>query len=348
MIKVKLSFPHLDYPIIKLTPASQGIWDKYQFYINQDITDCDYWVVFNHLTKSVESVACPRANTIFITGEPSAIWHYDRAYLAQFASVITCQRGLEHPHIKYYLQGQPWFLGFVSGDREASLACSYDDLSQRAVLAKTKKISLITSSKISTKGHKDRYSFALALKAHFGSALDLYGRGIKDFTDKSLALNDYQYSIAIENSAENDYITEKLYDCFLADCYPIYYGAPNASSYFSSAAYQAIDINDLAGSIKLIESILADDDHYQKHLSAILQAKDHCLHDYNLFALIAKHLDSLTMSSPAVKELITLRQKIFSWEALLYQLRQRINWSINKCSRTVSNLYAKYLKKNLS
>ncbi len=30
-----------------------------------------------------------------------------------------------------------------------------------------------------------------------------------------------------ENSIATDYVTEKLYDAFVAGCVPVYYGAPN-------------------------------------------------------------------------------------------------------------------------
>lgn len=45
--------------------------------------------------------------------------------------------------------------------------------------------------------------------------------------DKKDGLIDYQYSVAIENSREKNYVTEKFFDCFLCGTVPIYYGCPN-------------------------------------------------------------------------------------------------------------------------
>jgi hypothetical protein len=44
---------------------------------------------------------------------------------------------------------------------------------------------------------------------------------------KHLTLKAYRFCVAYENSAEPDYLSEKLFDCFFAGCVPIYMGAPN-------------------------------------------------------------------------------------------------------------------------
>lgn len=51
--------------------------------------------------------------------------------------------------------------------------------------------------------------------------------------DKKDALINYKYSIAIENSREKNYITEKFVDCFLCDTIPIYYGCPNINEIYN-------------------------------------------------------------------------------------------------------------------
>jgi len=42
----------------------------------------------------------------------------------------------------------------------------------------------------------------------------------------------YQYSIAIENSKQENYFTEKLIDCFVTKTIPIYWGCPNIAEFF--------------------------------------------------------------------------------------------------------------------
>ena len=46
--------------------------------------------------------------------------------------------------------------------------------------------------------------------------------------DKTKILSQYKFSLVFENAQGiDDYITEKIFDCFNAGCVPIYYGAPN-------------------------------------------------------------------------------------------------------------------------
>ena len=49
----------------------------------------------------------------------------------------------------------------------------------------------------------------------------------KRVPDKLGLLGQYMFCIAIENSIDLDYITEKLWEAFSAGCIPIYYGSPN-------------------------------------------------------------------------------------------------------------------------
>jgi alpha(1,3/1,4) fucosyltransferase len=44
---------------------------------------------------------------------------------------------------------------------------------------------------------------------------------------KHKTLHDYRFCIAYENSIEEDYVSEKLFDSYFAGCVPIYVGAPN-------------------------------------------------------------------------------------------------------------------------
>lgn len=48
---------------------------------------------------------------------------------------------------------------------------------------------------------------------------------------KSEILNNTKFCICFENVSRNNYITEKIIDCFKSGCVPIYWGAPNVSDY---------------------------------------------------------------------------------------------------------------------
>jgi len=55
--------------------------------------------------------------------------------------------------------------------------------------------------------------------------------------NKKVGLNDYRFSIAIENSVLKNNFTEKFYDCVLCDTIPVYYGGPNISDYIDSNSF---------------------------------------------------------------------------------------------------------------
>jgi len=302
MKKIKLSIPKLGWPLsdqpyhyIRQTPGNSGIWKDFKFYVNSNVAECDYWIIYDQLEKQ-EMCNCPRENTILITGEPPSVREYNSEYCNQFAHIITCHNSLTHRNRFEYIQGQMWFVNKT-----------YDELSEIKTVKKSKQISLITSNKTNTIGHKRRYEFALALKEHFGDNLDLFGNGITPFEDKWDVLAPYKYSIVIENFSTTNYITEKLFDCFLAHTYPLYYGCNNISDYYDQRSFLKIDIEDIDGSIQIIKRILMDQNHYNSKIPFIIEAKNQTLNKYNFFPLIVNFIELNTLNFNTEKENITLK-----------------------------------------
>lgn len=113
---------------------------------------------------------------------------------------------------------------------------------------KTKRCSIITSfatHKLSNSSiyHK-RVEFVKKI-LQTDLDVDIYGNGwescgIQDsrikgtLENKKNGLLPYMFSIAIENSVEADYFSEKLTDCILTDTTPIYYGCPDISRFFNN------------------------------------------------------------------------------------------------------------------
>lgn len=105
---------------------------------------------------------------------------------------------------------------------------------------KTKIVSLLSSDNRSTEGHLNRIQIAEKYK----NSVDLYGGifggkkiGITQdqhyhHKSKKEALNDYMFSVTIENCKYETYFTEKLTDCFANGVIPVYYGTENISNYF--------------------------------------------------------------------------------------------------------------------
>jgi hypothetical protein len=105
------------------------------------------------------------------------------------------------------------------------------DESLYKIYDKTKLISFITSNKVMTKGHQFRVNCAQTLMSK-SVPIDFYGRGIKDIIGKIEGLQDYKFSVTIENGKYDNYFTEKILDCFLTGTIPIYNGCDNISEFF--------------------------------------------------------------------------------------------------------------------
>ena len=77
--------------------------------------------------------------------------------------------------------------------------------------------------------------------------MDFFGRGFKEIENKEEALEDYMFSVAIENNgfgmAAENYFTEKLLDCFATGTIPIYFGCSNIERFFNPDGVIRLDYN---------------------------------------------------------------------------------------------------------
>ncbi len=96
---------------------------------------------------------------------------------------------------------------------------------------------------------QELYSARLKTIAFFNNfhpgELDLYGIGWHDFPnwkgtvlDKWKTLQNYKFCICYENMKDQyGYITEKIFDCFVSSCVPIYWGASNITQYIPAECF---------------------------------------------------------------------------------------------------------------
>jgi len=127
---------------------------------------------------------------------------------------------------------------------------------------KTKLISTICSFKNITTGHELRHKCIKELKK-LNYNISLYGSGYNYIQSKNEGLDDYCFSIVIENSKVNGYFTEKILDCFLTGTIPIYWGDPSIGEIF--------DINGII-ILKSLDDILnINFELYQKMLPYVIK-----------------------------------------------------------------------------
>jgi len=119
---------------------------------------------------------------------------------------------------------------------------------------KTKNISIISSNKQITYGHKLRHQIIQKYGYVFDSVL---GRGYNPIDYKLDGLKDYRFSVIIEN--ETDTFTEKLIDCLITGTIPIYYGSSHLDKIFNIDGFLIINkIEDFEHIIKNINKSYYD------------------------------------------------------------------------------------------
>lgn len=274
-------------------PREDGVWGHCQFFFDRNEQGYDWLVVYDDVpskpgesrSAAMEELACPSANTLLVTTEPSSIKAYGRGYAAQFGHVLTSQPAwaLPHPNRHYHQAANHWFFG--SG---AERCISRSELLRGPQPAdKTQMISVVYSPKQQWHTlHAQRFKFIEAMRRLLPEMV-VFGRGARPMDDKAEALAPFRYHLAVENHIGPHHITEKLTDAFLGRCLPFYAGAPNASTYFPAGSFIPIDIRHPKQVAEVIRKAIKDDE-WARRLPAIEEARRRVLEEQHIFAVICR------------------------------------------------------------
>ncbi|MCB0501089.1 MAG: hypothetical protein KDD32_00235 [Bacteroidetes bacterium] len=263
---------------LKQLPEQQtNAWEEFNFTFNKPMSGDAIQVIIEGANK-IRGNSTPKNGLVYVTMEIDPQKKPEASFLSQFDYVITSRtdielKGKKHPSIipTYYVNG--WHL-----------QNNYDTL-KSTTFEKSKTISVISSDRVKKEGHKLRFAFVNQLIGHFKDRLDVFGIGFNPIPNKNEGLLPYKYSIAIENEQAKGYFTEKLTDCYLANCVPIYHGAPNIDDFFDPNSFIKIDINNPEKAIATIETLLAEDP-YEKMIDAVIMSKHKILDEYQFFPWI--------------------------------------------------------------
>ncbi len=142
--------------------------------------------------------------------------------------------------------------------------CWLDQPSRTGDSAKSNHLSIIASPKRDAPGHRLRHE-VIRWATGSGQALTAFGKQYRPLQDKRHAHQPFRFSVVIENSRSSHYFTEKLIDCFLCHCLPIYWGCPEIADYFDPAGMLICEnLDDLKRQITL-----ATPERYQERLAAL-------------------------------------------------------------------------------
>lgn len=121
-------------------------------------------------------------------------------------------------------------------------AANHTWIRDRKIHNKNKMVSMVSSGKSFCPGHVYRNQKMEEFK-QINYPIDYYGRMFNPFERKENVLNDYYFSITIENEKYSNYYTEKLMDCFATGTIPIYHGTPELSKMFNLDGVIILDDN---------------------------------------------------------------------------------------------------------
>ena len=162
-------------------------------------------------------------------------------------------------------------------------ACG-DVLSENAWARKSKNVSMLSSNKVMCDIHKLRLD--LALKCKKEGWADTFGNfDGGPYVDKlSRTLDDYRYSIILENDIKPFYFSERFTSCLAAMTVPIYLGASEIDRFFNPDGIIKITVEDFDN----IEEILAQcsERDYEERLPAIKDNYERAMRYVNVFDMM--------------------------------------------------------------
>lgn len=154
------------------------------------------------------------------------------------------------------------------------------------VYKKSKQTSIIVSGKRETSGHILRHEVV----EKFRDKIDVYGNAYNRVEYKLTALQDYRYSIVIENENSDYWFTEKLIDCFATGTVPIYFGCPSIHIFCNEKGI--IKFKNITELNDILNSFVSETD-YKSRLVAIKDnfqhAKQYAIPEDYLFGAYLKN-----------------------------------------------------------
>jgi len=163
----------------------------------------------------------------------------------------------------YILTHEKSFLDLSPNMKFVPFGCCWIAKEDQNIYTKTKNISIISSNKSYTDGHKLRHEVI----QKFNSEINVFGRGYSPVEFKIQGLKDYRYSIVIENCKRDYWFSEKLIDCFMTGTIPIYWGCPSIGDFFDTDGMIIFD------KLEDLENIInsCNDELYNSKITGILE-----------------------------------------------------------------------------
>jgi hypothetical protein len=161
------------------------------------------------------------------------------------------------------------------------------------------KLVSILSAKAHDIGHIKRLNFVKELEKRGKNVIHVFGReNYHNFTNyqgkvdnKEDCFSLYKYCFQAENNSEYNYATEKIWEPIVCECLCFYFGCPNLEDYIDSRAFVRLDLDDIDGSLSIIETAIKED-WWSQRVDFIRQEKRKIIEELGFFPRLKKILSS--------------------------------------------------------
>ena len=340
-MKIKLSMPWGGSPadLSQFTGNANGVFAGCEFYANDGTTEADAWFIIEDVVPEDNFCTVPPGQVHFLSAETayrenhySPQWRLD--FLAQFSNVHTCYP-VDLPQATFRPPFLPWMVNseygvYSSYHRDIKF---FEGLNE---LEKDLPLSIFCSDKILSAQHQLRFDFAEKVQKYFRGDVHWFGTGVDSIPNKWDGLARYERTVVLENRSDRKIYSEKILDAFLGLSQPIYWGAPDISSYLPLRKSHQIDIRDPKGSLESLHKIMRNPV-TNREREALVLGKSRVLdqlHFLKRMSVIAKETSSLgppTKSSNPGKLLRNKKSfepanisRFFSGEERVYKFARRL------------------------
>jgi hypothetical protein len=309
MIKIKLECWWTDNQTLTNRFIKQFVFDFGGFeFVN---SKPDYTIIFGRTNwNEIETI---KEKTFYFSQEPLWSPNQPKSDIENYCSKIFISDKEDYPQRSEYVESLlPMFYG-GRGDVDSREEWDWSKEIVNHNYKKNKKISIVVTNSSSIhsnylsdpKTSRILYPERVELARNLSDTnlVDIYGthwqkdgKNIKgEIWNKHLGLDDYQFSICCENSAQKNYISEKFWDAILTDTIPIYLGCINIEELIPSNCF--ISLNDLQMKdmlIKIEEIEKNSDEIYNSYLPNIQKLKKEFFSNpiYNLWEKIKYEIKS--------------------------------------------------------
>jgi hypothetical protein len=142
--------------------------------------------------------------------------------------------------------------------------------------------------------HKDDFKYHLFGGMEYtmiDKTIDMFKQYVGPVDNKYNVLSRYKYSIAIENTNENNWFSEKIWDNIISECLTFYWGCPNLEKFLPDC-FIRLPLPDYRQCTFIMEKAI-DNKEWEKRLPAIKRAKKKVLNELSLIPTMEKLINEI-------------------------------------------------------